>query len=156
MDLFDLEWMLDIPPGQGDYMQRRELVDYWCKIARQLGMEADVEKDLLRKLQEYVGITPPAERCPCKHGVSLQSSLDHFPHCDGVFAHRVLEGQEKKLQAKKLKLEREQDEIRRRWAKDKVDAKELSCMWRAELAVHISTEKLEQIQEAIEKQLGER
>ena len=151
-NMFNYEWMFDIPPNQMDYLKRRDEVEYWCDFARQLGLVADEERLLLRKLQEFVAKTPLEQRCPCKHNVVLATSEDHWPGCDVIPAIQI-EEDEKRMKEKEKVIEQEREMCRRRRIKDSDDAFDISQLWRSELPSYMTTAKLEEIQKAVSGQL---
>ena len=53
----------------------------WSRLHELLEMPNKPGTDYLRCLQEYIAVTPPNDRCPCRHGVRLLITADHFPGC---------------------------------------------------------------------------
>ena len=154
-NIYDIDWLLEITNGQEEYALRRERADFWLKLARDLGLEGETERVLLRNLQHFISVTPPDQRCPCLRGMELDSH-SHYPGCEWVFAARAQEAEEKKARAKVASAEREMVEGAKRRKKEKDDANIIADIWRPNLVVYMSTSLLQDIEEAVGSQLDER
>ena len=155
-DLFDLDYILGIPPGQGDYMQRREMADYWLAMARKLKIRGEYDADILRNFQEYVAVTPPQERCPCKHGVELANSLEHYPRCDNIRAHVEREFEQRRIWARERELREQEEANERRRQMEIEQARDIHRQWSMSIATHLRTESLQKIRDDCEKELQQR
>ena len=156
LDLYNIEQLLEMQPAQGDWAERRVVVEFWLEMARQLGLSGEDDRGILRNLQEYVAVTHPQARCPCKHGVVLARVDDHYPGCDNTFAQRAREMAAERFQERLRELREEQEAMEERWQLDEDAAETIRWHWRREAAQHLPTATLRRIMEDCQLQLEER
>ena len=69
-------------------MERDEIKDRWLRLYIALELKDFEDKGYLRVLQEYIAVTPPEERCPCRKGRRLiHWEHRHFPQCPHATLH---------------------------------------------------------------------
>ena len=82
-ELISLRYLYRFTPGQD--CEKEEQLARWNRLHELLGLD---DSTGLRALQEYIAVTPPDERCPCRHGVRLLIADDHFPGCRHATLHQ--------------------------------------------------------------------
>ena len=67
--------------NQAEYYAIESELNSWRRMADNLGIAKGEDRYRLRMLQEYIAITPPNVRCPCKRGICLRVPDDHWLEC---------------------------------------------------------------------------
>ena len=153
LNLYNIDSLLEITDAQGDWAERQVTVEYWVRMARQVGVAGQNQRDILRGLQEYVAVMPPQARCPCKHGVSLARADDHYPHCDNTYAQRIRESAQERMRRRIRELEEQEEALQRRWDLLESDAQVIRTRWGDGVTAHLPTSTLERILEDVQLQL---
>ena len=76
--LISVRYLYRYTPGQDS--EKEEQLSRWSRIHELLGLDGSPGKCLL-SLQQYIAVTPPNDRCACRHGVRVLLEDEHFPGC---------------------------------------------------------------------------
>ena len=147
MDLYNIDHLVEMQPAQGDWAERRVIVEFWLVMAGQLGLSGEDDRAILRNMQEYVAVTPPQARCPCKHGVVLARVDDHYPDCENTFAQRAREMAAERYQVQQRELREQEEAMERRRQMEIVQARDIHRQWRRCLAPLLPTETLQRMRD---------
>ena len=145
--------LFDLPPGQLEYMRRQEAIASWVKLAKVLGKSDGYDQQKLRWMQEFIANTSPEHRCPCKRGVTVTRSDQHFPGCEKI---AECEEQERESELLRLEFERlicEQEQVRQRLQQR---AHDIKTSWSADATSLLSTDFLAAIKKDCENELARR
>ena len=143
----NLEWLTGISDGQEEQSIRVGQRERWERVALLLGLGEEGDEQLLPKLQQYIARTHPAKRCPCRRGLEINSSKDHFPFCEFQRATKMKEKRYEQLEEKVQALQREKDQVERWWFYEEKEARHFELILRASFCTHLSTKTIKKMVE---------